>query len=197
MSPLIVATLLIGQTGTATPAKPAQPKIDRTQIILYAAYNRMAKQTDIWFEDGDFPKAVELLNFQHEVFPNDYETATNLGWMQENIERYEDARTTYKTYQNRNPNDPDNALPLAQHYFLKRQYKEVIPILENAVKTKSHPNMFRMLAHSYERTDKLDKSLEMWDRYLKVQPDDAPAKNNRARVVQKIAERKGSGKTKA
>ena len=164
---------------------------------MYAAHNRLGQQTSIWFEDGDFPKVVELLKYQHELFPNDYETATNLGWMQENIERYDDARATYLTYQKRNPNDPDNALPIAQHYFIKRQYDKVVPILENAVKTKSHPNMFRMLAHSYERTGNLKKSLEMWDKYIKLQPNDAPAKVNRKRVVEKLADSKSGEQKKA
>jgi tetratricopeptide (TPR) repeat protein len=143
-------------------------------------------QEDAWFEAGEFPMVVQLLEFHSELEPKDYEIATNLGWMHENIEQWDDAVGVYKKYLVDNPQDPDRALPAAGYYFRKKEYAKVIPLLESTISDRSHPNVFRTLAHSYEKTNQLEKSKQIWDRYIALAPDDGPAIANRKRVEGKI-----------
>jgi cytochrome c-type biogenesis protein CcmH/NrfG len=165
-------------------APPSDPRLSE---IWQAASDRLDTQQDVWFEEGDFPAVIQSLKVQASIRTNDYEVWTNLGWMQENVEDYEDALGTYRLYNRQNPTDPDRALPEATFYDRKRMYDKVPPILAGAVSDKSHPNNFRMLARAYERTSRLKESQRVWQWYLKLHPNDGAAKNNLSRVERKLA----------
>lgn len=180
------ALILAGILAAFTVA-PAQ-KLDskRMNSIWSAANDRFSRQTDAWFEDGDFPRVVQLLRMHYELDPSDIEIATNLGWMLENIELNEEALAVYIGLRTKNPKDPDAAFPEANFYFLKKAYAKVPPILEPTMKNKPHPNSFRVLAHSYERMKMYADSKRIWEHYLTVDPRDEAAKVNLARVNKKL-----------
>lgn len=172
---------------------PAAAKTDRVAAIWDSAQVRMDQQIDIWFNAGDFPKSIQALRVEQAAFPNDYEVATNHGWMLENVQDYDAAIVSYKQYLRDNPKDPDGALPLANLYFRQKKYKEVPPLLDKVVMRTPppHGNVFRILAHSYERTGRLQESQQVWMRFLSVDPNDGPAKVNLKRVEDKIASKNG------
>ena len=185
---LVAATAVLTQAAEA-PKKPVAVA-NREDAIWSFAQSRMDQQMDVWFEAGDYPKVIEVLHFERDMFPSDYEVATNYGWMQENVQNYDGAILAYQRFRRDNPNDPDGALPLAQLYFRQKKYTEVWPLLEPALKRTPppHGNVWRILAHSYEKTKRLEDSRRVWQEYLKVAPNDAPAKVNLARVEKKISE---------
>lgn len=176
--------LAVTATGQATEAQ----KVD---AIWIAVQDRFTAQEDAWFDDGDFPVIIQLLRMHVEVDPHDYDVATNLGWMQENVEEWDDALATYEQYHRSNPKDPDGALPIAEYYFRKKQYEKVIPLLQNAISDKAHPNMFRLLAHSYEKVKRWEDAKKVWDRYIALAPKDLTAVANRKRVIEAIAKARG------
>jgi tetratricopeptide (TPR) repeat protein len=184
MTLLVATTALVGAGQAPAPAPQG-----RERAIWDFAQSRLNQQADIWFEVGDFPKVVQLLRVERDTFPHDYEVATNLGWMQENVQDYPGATASYERYLKDNPKDPDAPLPLAQLYFRQKKYAQVPPLLEPVLgrTPPPHGNVWRILAHSYERTQRLKESRRVWQRYLKVAPNDAPAKVNLARVEKKIA----------
>jgi tetratricopeptide (TPR) repeat protein len=159
----------------------------RIDAIWSAADDRMSQQLDVWFEAGEYPMCIQLLRMQYDLSPHNYEVATNLGWMYENTEQWDPAVAIYEQYLRENPGDPDARLPLAQYWYLKKQYAKVPPILEGHLADKAHPNNFRILAHSYERLNRLKDSVALWKRYLALHPDDETGKNNLARVEKKLA----------
>lgn len=170
------------------PVIPRVPR-DRIEVIQANAYWRMGDQEDRWFDDGDFPRAIQLLRLHLDMFPMDYDVATNLGWLLESTEQASEAVIIYKRFLELNPNDPDGALPLAQYYMLKsREYDKIPPLLEPAIKMTPppHSNVFRILANAYDRTGKFEDSLRVWEALLKVDPSDETAKRNRDRVKAKI-----------
>lgn len=181
---LLVATTALAGGGTATAA-------DREAAIWSYAQQRLDQQMDVWFEAGDYPKVIQVLKVETIAYPNDYEVATNLGWMQENVQDYPAATQSYERYLKNNPNDPDASFPLAHLYYRQKQYAQVPPLLEPSVKRKPapHPNAFRILAHSYERTNRLGDSRRIWLAYIKVAPKDETAKANLRRIEKKIADR--------
>ncbi len=146
----------------------------------------MARQVDVWFKEGDYPRLIQLLRFRIEVYPNDYDLATDLGWMLQNVERRPDALEVYRRYAKLNPNDPDGPFPEANYYFQQKEYDKVPPLLEPTLSMKPHPNSYRILAHAYERSGKLQDSKRVWELYLSRHPDDETAKNNLKRVIGKI-----------
>jgi tetratricopeptide (TPR) repeat protein len=176
---LVVAAVTMA-AGQATPS--------RDEAIWSYVQARMDQQIDVWFDDGEFPKAIQALRFENGIFPHDYEVATNLGWMQENVEDYASATTTYERYLRQNPKDVDAPLPLAQLYFRQKQYAKVPPLLTSAIKRTPppHGNVWRILAHSYDRLNELEKSRDVWKAYIKAVPGDEAAKANLRRVEDKI-----------
>ncbi len=172
----------------AVTAFAQQPNQARVDAIWNAAADRINSQNDVWFEDGDFPRVINLCKVMYALYPADYEVATNLGWMLENIEKWDEALAVYIRFRTENAKDPDAAWPEANFYYMKKAYQKVPPILEPTLKMsrKPHPNTFRTLAHAYERMNQLRDSKRIWQAMIQVFPDDAPAKNNLNRVEKKI-----------
>lgn len=159
----------------------------RTDEIWAFADARVSRQIDRWFTDGDFPRAVGLLRLQAAYSPNDYDVATNLGWLLESMERDDDALAAYAEYRRQNPNDPDNRLPEAMLHNSRKRYADVVEVLEPTLKGNPHPNVYRLLAKSYERLGKPEDAIRVWTLQLKRFPNDGPAKANIARVKAKMA----------
>lgn len=188
---ILVLCLTIGS------AMAQQPNQSRVDAIWNVAVDRINAQTDIWFEDGDFPRVINICKVMYSLYPADYEVATNLGWMLENIEKWDEALAVYIKYRSENPKDPDAAWPEANFYYMKKAYQKVPPILEPTMKMsrKPHPNSFRTLAHAYERMNQLQDSKRVWQAMIQTFPDDAPAKNNLNRVEKKLRG-EGTGKSR-
>jgi tetratricopeptide (TPR) repeat protein len=183
MTMLLLATAAFAGGGTAQAS-------DRQTAIWSYAQQRMDQQLDVWFEAGDYPKAIQVLKVETTAFPSDYEVATHLGWMQENVQDYPAAIKSYEAYFKNNPKDPDAPFPLAHLYYRQKQYDQVPSLLEPTMKRTPppHANAFRILAHSYEKTNRLSDSRRIWQAYIKVAPKDDTAKMNLRRVERKLAE---------
>lgn len=177
---LFLASAAIGM------AQSSQPDPARMKRIWGSMMERITVQTDFWFEDGEFPRCIHLLRVQNVLDPKDYEIATNLGWMLENVQQYDEALATYVRFKIQNPNDKEAPYPEANFYFMKKAYAKVPPLLEPTLVKKPHPNTYRILAHSYERMSLLADAMRVWDSYLKLNPADGAAKANRKRVEDKM-----------
>lgn len=167
-------------------ALTAKPNPQRMEAIWRAAYLRLEKQSDYWFDAGDFPRIINSLRLMAHVYPDDYETATNLGWLLESTEAWDEALAVYIRFKKDNPGNPDAVYPEANFYFMKKVYAKVPPIIEPSLKGKPHPNSFRILAHSYERLGLLADSKRIWLRYIELAPTDEAAKRNLERVENKL-----------
>ncbi len=163
--------------------KPSKQRVD---AIWEAVDDRVTRQIDVWFDDGDFPKAIQTLSFEANYAPHDYEAVTNLGWMFENVEDWDRAMATYRTYLKNNPQDVDAALPIGQYYYNKKDYAKVPPILESTLSRHPHPNVYRILAHCYEKLNKLNDAKRVWLAYIALHPTDLTAKVNLKRIERKL-----------
>lgn len=164
------------------------PSSDRLDQIWSYAQDRMERQHDVWFDDGDFPATIQILRFEVQLSPHNYDTVTNLGWMQENIQEWGDAEQTYVRYRMLNGEDPDGPLPLADYYFRRKNYTRIPDLLEPAITRTPppHPNAFRILAHAYEKTGKLQDAERVWKQYVAIAPGDLTAKANLSKVEKKL-----------
>lgn len=181
-----LASLLALTTSTSDQAASKA----RLDAIWDAADDRVSRQIDIWFNQGDYPKAIHGLTMQTHYYPHDYDVATNLGWMLENTEEWDKALGVYEGFQKANPGDKDAALPVGQYYWMKKQYAKVPPIFEPVLSKHPHPNIYRILANSYEKMKKYDQAIRVWKTYLAVYPNDGQAKVNLARDEKKLAQSK-------
>lgn len=172
----------------ADKVKTKQRPESRMDRIWVAAMDRINYQNDLWFNNGDFLRSINSLRFVNDVYPADWEIATNLGWLLESTENNTEAIAVYTRYKNFNlKTDPDAPWPLANFYFKKKQYDKVPPLLEPSMKATPHPNSYRVLAHSLERLKKYKESLQIWNDLIARFPDDGAAKVNRDRVKKKLA----------
>jgi tetratricopeptide (TPR) repeat protein len=149
--------------------------------------NRFIIQSDVWFELGEFPSCVALLKVQTGYSPDDYEMMTNLGWMLENIERYGEARAVYLDFGTRHPKIGDAMFALGLSYSIKKEYAEVIRVLEPTLVNNPSPNTYRTLARSYEMLKKPLDAIRIWELELKRFPDELSAIANIKRVKAKMA----------
>jgi tetratricopeptide (TPR) repeat protein len=168
------------------PASAAKEDTPRVQAIWSAALDRMNQQNDYWFDAGDFPRTIQALRLMNVTYPDDYEVATNLGWLLESTEQWDEALVVYIRYGKENPGDPDSAYPEANFYFMKKAYAKVPPILEPTIVKKPHANSFRLLAHSYEKLGMLKDAARVWHSYIEIVPSDGAAKVNLQRVENKM-----------
>ncbi len=158
----------------------------RMEIINDTIYNRFVDQSDGWWEDGDYPRIIQMLWILFLANPDNYETATDLGWMLANCERYHDELAVYVQYRQANPSDPEAAYPEANFYFQNKAYEKVPPLLEGTLKKGPHANSFRILAHAYDKMGLLQDSKRVWQVLIARDPKDEVAKQNLKRVEAKI-----------
>jgi len=163
-------------------------KIDskRMDAIHEATVARLRTQIDVWFDRGDYPRLTQCLRYLATAEPGDYEAQTDLGWMLENMERYDEALAVYMRYRKAFPNQPDAAFPEAYFYFTHRAYAKVPPLLEPTLEAHPHPDSFRILAHAYDRLGLLADSKRTWEALIAWHPNDLAAKANLEKVVKKI-----------
>jgi tetratricopeptide (TPR) repeat protein len=187
----VLILAVIAGSALAQGGKPS-----RVDAIWNHAVDRLNSQMDTWFEDGDFPRVINMCRVMYALYPSDFEIATNLGWMLENVEKWDEALAIYVKFRTENPRDPDAAWPEANFYFMKKAYQKIPAILEPTMKmgSKPHQNSFRTLAHAYERMNQLQDSKRVWQQMIQVFPKDEPAKLNLTRVEKKI---RGVGPTKS
>jgi tetratricopeptide (TPR) repeat protein len=178
--------LTVAALALSLPSLAQRPESPRISEIMRAMQDRLDTQNDYWFEAGDFPRNIQTLRMLNSMFPTDYEIATNLGWLLESTEQWDEALLVYVRYGKENADSPDAAYPEANFYFLKKAYAKVPPLLEPTLVKKPHPNSYRILAHSYERLGLLRDSARVWSAYIAVDPNDLAAKNNLARVEKKM-----------
>lgn len=186
MNTRILAVALFSVALAEVASASTQASKQRLDAIWDAVDDRVAHQIDVWFDDGDYPKSIHMLDFEATYSPHDYDVVTNLGWMQENIEEWDAALNTYKTYWKNNPNDRDRALPEAQYLFGRKRYAEIPSLVEPVLNLKPHPNNYRILAHSYEKLKKLQDARRVWNLLIAIDPKDDTAKKNLSRVEKKI-----------
>jgi tetratricopeptide (TPR) repeat protein len=161
---------------------------DRSAEIWSHIDYRFDREMNLLYEDGNFPLVVEMLKVQLSYDPKNYDTFTNLGWMLENIERFDEAEKLYKQFQADYPKSSDGAYPLGYFYYMRKRYQDCINVLEPSLKLKPtpHPNTFRLLGKSYERLNKFNDAIRVWQLQLKAYPKDGPAKVNIDRVKAKL-----------
>lgn len=152
----------------------------------------MLRQNDAWFKDGDYLPVIQNLEILVAVNKFDEESWSNLSWMYMNVERGDLQWVTARRFTRENPTYHDALYYEAEFLYMKKAYAKIPGLLEPVLASKGRPdnNMFRFLAHSYNKMGYYKDSLRVWDAYIAINPADAQAKANRARVAERLAKLK-------
>lgn len=187
----VLGTLAFG-ASIASAQKSEPPIVLNDEQVVDRVWEhvdlRLVRQVDVWFENGEFPRVISLLRARWHLSPKDYEMATDLGWMLENVKETEEAIEVYEKFIKVDPKNPNVRYPLAFLYNQKKQYEKVISILEPTLTMKPAPdaNSFRTCAKAYERLGKIKDAIRVWEMQLKVYPGDLAAKANIDRAKKKL-----------
>ena len=158
----------------------------RQDAIWSAIDDAMIEYVDHHFHEGDFPRAIQGLRFRYAMHPDDWEAMSDLGWMLESTEREDEALAIYMKYRRDYPTRRDASYSVVQYWFKKKSFAKIPALVEPELTKKPHPNMYRWLAHSYDRLGRYADSIRVWDALIALVPSDAQAKNNRAKVFGKL-----------
>jgi tetratricopeptide (TPR) repeat protein len=158
----------------------------RLDAIWTGVENELTAQNDAWFKVGDYPAVINSLRFLNSEDPTDYDYATSLGWMLENVTQYDEALAVYVRYRKFNSKEADAAFPEANFYFMRKVYARVPPLLVTTLDAKPHPNSYRLLAHSYEKLGLYPDAVKVWKRLIADYPSDKVAPVNEKKDELKI-----------
>jgi len=186
ISYVAAAICVLGATSFAAAQKVTEQQ--RMDSIWYAATNRMAQQSDLWYKHGSFLPCIQLLKIETTLFPYDFDSASTLGWLQGSTNDEAGELATYVNFRRNNPGDPDGPYLEAEYYYRKKLYAKVPPLLEPLMlmNPHPHPNIYRELAHCYEDMNLLADSKRVWSALLDLAPEDSAAKQNLQRVEKKL-----------
>lgn len=180
--------------ATVSPGFGQANQSDQAEIFG-AMDNRLQLQRQAWFDAGRFPVTAQILEFEVLFFPHDYDRVTSLGWMYGNMEMTDEEIRVYNWYRKTFPNDAEAHYPAGEFYFRRREYEKVIPIIlpSLSLKNKPHGNSYRILANAYDRLKKYKESMDIWNQFLKIEPNDPTALRNRDKVKKLLEEQKSGG----
>lgn len=169
------------------PAMGQEDAADVNEIVL-SARNRISQNNDVWFRDGEFLPVIQSQNVLAEVNPHDEESWSNLEWMYFNISSIDMQWLVCRRFRQQNLNYADGPYYEAKLFYFNKSYAKVPALLEPSLKMTPPPdgNVFRFLAHSYEKMGYYEDSLRVWDMYLKGNPKDSQAQKNRDKVAKSL-----------
>lgn len=163
-----------------------------TQKKLDAMWDRleydMMRLSDFYWHEGQHLRLVRMLYVLVEVNPKNVETFSALGWV---LDSYGNERKAFQIYDRgiaANPNDWDLYFDAGFWHFQKKNYQSALKYLQKAVSFKDAPPMvWKTLAHTYDRMGQVEKSLEIWEKLVKMDPEDGANKSNLERVKKKAS----------
>lgn len=176
------AVITVSAFGQAPKATEEQ----RLDSILYAVHLRTMADVDYWYDRGDFPRCIQLLRVHTTIFPEDYDAVRDLGLLLESTEQKAAALAAYIAYRRNNPSDPDGGLLEAFFYMRMKTYAKVPPLLEPYINRQPHPNVYRQLAHAYEKLEMLTDAQRVWKALIEAAPNEPGVQVNLNRVEKQL-----------
>ena len=149
-------------------AAQAAPTAARQQIqangIVSSIVDKLWDQTDTYWHKGDYPRVVALDRIITEADPQFLEAYSNGGWLMESLGRTQDAQAYYTLGVRSNPRSEYASRNLGFFYFNStHDYPAAAQAFRHAVQQPDADlNVWKMLAHSYEKAGRWDAAVETW-----------------------------------
>lgn len=192
----MVATAVLAAPPGARKNVPPPPRLNekepkakqdpRLDAIWSRIEDRLSEQGDAWFKVGDYPAVINELRFLNSEDPTDYDYATSLGWMLENVKQNDEALVVYVRYRKDNPKEPDGAFPEANFYFMRKAYARVPALLSPTITMRPHPDTYRILAHAFEKLGLYPDAVKVWKQLLADHPNTPAALLNEQKDEKKV-----------
>ncbi len=185
MKPIVlIALVLLGSPVVADTVRDVPAKsYDLITETLGRMDEILWEKTDVFFHRGNYERAIATLKLVAENDPFDVEAYSLAAWLMDSKGRKSEATDYLKLGLARNPTRYRLYTELGRMYFFDKDYATAVGYFASAVKQIDCPDLiWHSLAHAYERSGNLEKSLETWEVMLKREPDDPAVTNNLNRV---------------
>ncbi len=151
---------------------------------------QIVDQIDDYFHTGKWDHNTRLGYVLLEIDPGDLEAFSNQGFLLGNgMDRYEEAEQLYRRAVQEHPLEWAPVYDLVFFLYWRQRYQDAIEPGEKMLAMHPKYMAYHLVAHVYEKSGDLKKSVWTWDRCIEKFPVDDVGKMNRDRV-QKLIEAK-------
>jgi tetratricopeptide (TPR) repeat protein len=190
----VVLGLIVLPAGAAPVAKKAQASAAKApprsaaqskalvQHLLDEIVTTVWTHADYYWHEGRYEDHVAICRFMMRADPSFPEAYSSGGWLLENLGRDDEALVIYRAGVQAVPNDWRPLHDLGYFYHKQKRYPEAIENLEKAVALKPPAFVWHVLAHSYEKSGNVARSIATWRRCLELYPEDGAAGHNLRRL---------------
>ena len=150
------------------PARPLAPVPVNQQIqvegILGGAVDKMWRQTDNYWHNGDYPRIVALDRIITEADPQFLEAYSTGGWLMDSLGRTQDAQAYYTLGTKNNPHAAYAFWTLGFFYFnTAHDYPAAARAFrKDTEQVDADLNDWKMLGHSEEKAGQWDAAVATW-----------------------------------
>lgn len=171
----------VAARSKALPRTAAQSRAAVAQIgdaIVSAVWSH----ADYYWHEGRYEDHVAICRFMMRADPTFPEAYSAGGWLLENLGRNDEALAIYRAGARALPDDWRVLHDLGYFYHQQKRYPEAIEVVEKAVALKPPAFVWHVLAHSYEKSGNVSRSIATWRRCLELHPADGAAGHNLRRL---------------
>jgi len=190
---LVVATaaLMLAIFTPTHAEKPSQPppekSIAKIQNILAAAADKLWEISDELFHEGYYKRSAAVLRLITEIDPTDVQAYAVASWLLDSSGYEKEGLALLELGLARNPSHYDLYAEIGDRYDHIEDYGKAAEYYEKALEFFECPLIYlHSLAHAYEKSGQLEKSLYTWQRAAQAEPNSPVVKNNLERVKAKL-----------
>lgn len=195
---ITIALLLMLSTPiwAETDAAKIPPKsIETIAGTLGKLTELLNEESDNFFHQGNYDRAIAALQMVTDLDPTDVQAYGDAAWLMDSRGRKADAIAMLSKGISANPDTYEIFADLGHLYYDDKNYSQAALYFAQAAARPDCPEiLWHMLAHSYERSGDLKKSIETWQHALTLEPGDAVVTSNLKRVVEELAAESKAGK---
>jgi tetratricopeptide (TPR) repeat protein len=137
-------------------------------------------RTDYWWKRGEYRRIIAVDRVITEADPGFLEPYSTGGWLMESMGDNADAEKYYRLGATRNPEKSYIWFNLGFFYYntVKNYPMAIATFANSASLPDASINDWKMLAHSYERNNQLDKATDVWQKLHEKYGKDAVVLHN-------------------
>lgn len=166
LAPALAALWLGPPSLAASPSAAPSPAEQRAQAdgITGAVVDRLWRQTDGYWHEGDYPRIVALDRIITEADPQFLEAYSAGGWLMDSLGRTADAEAYYTLGTRRNPRAAYAFWNLGFFYFnTTHDYRAAARAFRSDTRqVDAGLNDWKMLGHAYEKAGQWDEAVATW-----------------------------------
>lgn len=182
MKTIGAAVLLSARSVWAAPAaKP--PPVPSPQARIDAGVERLLKQADVFWHDGDYDGVVFCYSLAVELDPRDVESWTTYGWfLWSAMSRREESRKVLSEAIRMNPDRWEVYAEMGNLQYHYRDFLGAAAWFAKAIGRGAPWTTWHQRAHSLEYAGRHRQCIETWRQIVEKFPKDEAAKLNLKRV---------------